>query len=70
MSSHISREVALSLCRKIREENRARPVSPEARQSRRCEACCGSRVMKGAGDGGRPCCQINRRYASLLPVAL
>jgi hypothetical protein len=66
---NIPRELALSICEKIREENRSRPLDPQARQCRNCEACCGGAALKSPA-GGRACCLVRQRCARLvaLPV--
>jgi hypothetical protein len=65
MAVNIPREVALSICEKIREENRARPFDPQARQCRSCEACCGGAAIKSPA-GDRACCQVRQRCALLV----
>lgn len=66
---NIPREVALSICEKIREENRSKPSDPQARQCRNCEACAGGAVIKSQ-TGGRPCCLVRQRCARLLAMAV
>ncbi|OPY25734.1 MAG: hypothetical protein A4E28_02957 [Methanocella sp. PtaU1.Bin125] len=60
MAERIPYEVALSLCRKMRDENREAPTTAQARQCRACEACCGAQAIKPLD---RACCQVRRRYA-------
>jgi hypothetical protein len=66
---NIPREVALSICEKIREENRSKPSDPQARQCRNCEACADGAVTKSQ-DGSRPCCLVRQRCARLLALAV
>ncbi len=68
MAVNIPREVALSICEKIREENRSRPFDPQARQCRNCEACCGGAALKSPND--RACCQVRQRCARLMATSV
>ncbi len=69
MAVKMTREMALSICEKIREENRARPSDPQAQQCRKCEACSSSSPIKSHADGaGRPCCLVRQRCARLLAM--
>jgi hypothetical protein len=65
MALKISREVALSACEKIRDENRSRPSTPQAQQCRRCETCRNGAVIKAEMDD-RACCLVRQRCARLL----
>lgn len=69
MAMRIPPQVALSICEKIREENRSRPSDPQALQCRSCEACCGGRAMKSPARD-RPCCQVRQRCARLVATAV
>lgn len=68
MAVKIPREVALSICEKIREENRSRPLAAQARQCRSCEACCGGAALKSPA-GDRACCLVRQRCARLVATA-
>jgi hypothetical protein len=59
----IPREVALSVCEKIRQENRSRPSGTQALQCRQCQACRGGEAVES---GDRPCCLVRQRCARLL----
>ena len=61
----IPREIALSICEKIREENRASPRAEQARRCLSCEACCGGAPMKSPA-GDRACCLVRQRCARLV----
>jgi len=65
----IPREVALSICEKIREENRSSPLAAQARQCRSCEACCGGAPMKSLASD-RACCLVRQRCARLVATPL
>jgi hypothetical protein len=69
MVANIPREVALSICEKIREENRSKPSDPQARQCRNCEACTGGAVIKSK-TGDRTCCLVRRRCALLVATVV
>lgn len=67
MAIKIPQETALSICRKIWDENRNDPSSPQALRCRNCEACCGGSVIRSR-DGGRVCCPVSQRYARSIAV--
>lgn len=67
MAVKIPSEVALSICRKIRDENRGFPASLQALRCRNCEACCNGAVIKSSRDG-RACCLVRQRYAMIVAV--
>jgi hypothetical protein len=67
MTARITREMALSICETIREENRARPSGPQALRCQNCEACSGGTVIKSQR-GDRPCCLVRQRYARLIAM--
>jgi hypothetical protein len=69
MAVRITREMALSLCEKIREENLARPSDPQALRCRNCELCSGGAAIKSR-TGDRPCCLVRQRCARLLALSI
>ncbi|HEY3274371.1 MAG TPA: hypothetical protein VGJ92_11440 [Methanocella sp.] len=69
MVSNIPRDVALSICEKIREENRSRPFDPQAQQCRNCAACCVDPAVRSPA-GERTCCLVRRRCARLVATVV
>jgi hypothetical protein len=67
MAVQIPPEVASSICSRIRDENRDKPLDLQALQCRNCEACCSGLATKA---GGRACCLIRQRYARTVVIAV